>query len=205
MKYKAIVFDYGGVLVLNGQDTRASMMDNIGAVLGISGNKFRQKYFKHNYITNVEGKPWIEACLSAVRVFDDSKEVEVHVRKLVEDFNNTKKLNSNLVAFLPTLKEQGYKVAILSNYTSELRNVLKEQGINNHFDEVFVSGELGCQKPNPKAFEAVCKGLAINPEEMIFVDDTPKSLETADEVGYTPILFKGNKQFFAELKKLGVL
>ena len=205
MQYKAIVFDYGGVLVINGQSSRANLMDNIGAVVGISGDEFRQEYFKHNYLTNVEGKPWVEAALSAVRVFDDSSGTEEKVRKINEDFNNTKRLNSELIEKLPELKAAGYQIAILSNYTTELRGVLAKEGINHYFDKIFVSGEIGYQKPDPKAFTAVCKGLKIEPSEMIFIDDTLRSLETADKVGYTPILFENNDQLFADFERLKVL
>ncbi len=205
MKYKAIVFDYGGVLVVNGVNNRVNLMEDIGAVVGVSGEEFRQEYFKHNHISNVEGRPWVEAVLSAVRVFDESAEAEEKVRKINSDFNNTKRLNEELIDLLPKLKDFGYNVSILSNYTAELRTVLEEQGIIKYFDEVFVSTEINAQKPDPKAFAAVCEGLNIEQSEMVFIDDTLKSLETAGEVGYTPIHYQNNEQLFARLEEIEVL
>lgn len=206
MKYKAIVFDYGGVIVTNGiNNTRMDLMEEIGKIVGVSGEEYRREYFKHNHITNVEGKPWVEAALSAVRVFDDSPETEAKVRQINADFNNAKRLNTELLEKIGELKAAGYQIAILSNYTAELRNVLKEQGIYGHFDEVFVSTELGAQKPDPKAFADTCESLAIEPHEMVFIDDTPRSLATAKEIGYTPILFRSNEQLFKDFEKLGVL
>lgn len=180
-------------------------MDKIGDVLGVSAEEFLQEYYRHNYITNVEGKPWIEACLSAVRVFNDSKEAEEKVRKIQNDFNNSKQLNEELVQKIIDLKERGFKLAILSNFTTELRGILKEHGIYKHFDKVFVSGEMGTQKPAPEAFAAVCKDLEILPNEMVFIDDSPKSLETSEEVGFTPLLFEGNEKLFEDLRGLGIM
>lgn len=205
MKYKAIVFDYGGVLVTNGLNSRKNLINEISSILDISDDEFREEYFKHNHLSNIDGKPWVEAILSATRVFDASPEAETKVRNLNENFNNSKRLNTELIAKILELKGAGYKVAILSNYTAELRSVLEEQGILEHFDEVFVSSELGCQKPDPQAFAAVCNGLNIKSAEMVFIDDTTKSLETAKAVGYTPILFESNMQLFAALDELKVL
>lgn len=181
-----------------------NLMEEIGQIVGVSGEEYRREYFKHNHLTNVEGKPWVEAALSAARVFDDSVEAEKKVREINADFNNSKRLNTELLEKIEELKAAGYQIAILSNYTAELRNVLKEQGIYELFDEVFVSTELGAQKPDPKAFFVTCETLSIEPAEMVFIDDTPRSLATAKEIGYTPILFRGNEQLFADLESLGV-
>lgn len=205
MKYKAVVFDYGGVLALNGLTNKDGLMEQIGDVLGISAEEFLGEYYKHNHLTNVEGLPWIEACLSAVRMFDDSKETEEKIRNIQRDFNNSKRVNDALIEKIIELRSAGLMTAILSNFTSELRGVLREQRIDGHFDEVFVSGEMGVQKPNVAAFEMVCKGLEIESGEMVFIDDSPKSLETAEEFGYTPLLFENNEKLFTDFSELGLI
>ena len=204
MQYKAIVFDYGGVLVVNNLFKGGNLLELIAAELTVPADDFRAEYFKHNYIHNVENLPWIEACLAAVRVFDDSKEIEEKVRQMNADFTNAKALNTELLELVPKLRESGYVTAILSNYTSALKGVLKEHEIDGLFDHTFVSGEIGFQKPDPRIFAHVCDELQITPEEMVFIDDTPRSLETAGEVGYVPILYKDNDQLFAEFDQLGV-
>ena len=204
MKIKAIVFDYGGVLVTNSAATKSSLTDDIAATVGVTTDDFRQAYFKYNYLTNIENQPWINACLRAVAEFNVSSEVSDRVRKLVKDFNDSTVVNKDLVDRLPELTT-AYTLAILSNYTLELRAVLTSQGLHDYFDRVFVSSEIGFQKPRPSAFAAVYQSLNINPEEMVFIDDSRKSLETAHEVGYTPILFQNNAQLFSDFEKLGVL
>ena len=204
MNYKAIVFDYGGVLVINNLFKGGNLLEIIAEELGVPKEEFRSEYFKHNYIHNVENRPWIDACLATVKRFDDSREAEEKARALNEDFNNAKVLNTELLDYVAKLHQAGYETAVLSNYTSALRGVLKEHGIDHLFEHIFVSGEIGFQKPDPRIFDHVCSELSITPAEMIFVDDTPRSLETADEVGYTPVQFGNNKQLFTEFEQLGI-
>lgn len=59
-------------------------------------------------------------------------------------------------------------------------------------------------KPDPKAYQALCAALQVTPAELIYIDDTPRSLESAAEVGYTPILFENYAGLVAKLKKLGL-
>lgn len=205
MEYKAIVFDFGGVLVTNGNNSKGDLMQQIADVMEVTVDEFRSEYFNHNHITNVEGKPWIEACLSAARTFGISKETENRIREIQIAFNNNRQLNQQLIQIIDSLKQTGFTIAILSNYTSELRKDLSTLGVSELFDYVFVSGEMGVQKPDPRVFTTVCEKLSIKPKEMIFIDDTRKSLETADEVGYTPILFESNEQLVARLQELEIL
>ncbi len=60
-------------------------------------------------------------------------------------------------------------------------------------------------KPDPEAFYRFCELLKVEPHELIFIDDTKKSLETAPTVGYTPILFQDGASLRKELSALGVL
>lgn len=77
-------------------------------------------------------------------------------------------------------------------------------GILKLVDEVVISGEIGFQKPYTEAFDVVFQKLGVLPQEVIFIDDAPKSLEKAVEIGYTPILFLGNDKLKKDLSELGI-
>ena len=96
------------------------------------------------------------------------------------------------------------KLAVLSNHTSSLRARMAKNGTEKYFDAIIISGEIGYQKPSKEAFEVVFSKLDVKPSEAIFIDDTPRSLEYADEVGYTPILFENNEQLKSDLIGLGI-
>ena len=62
----------------------------------------------------------------------------------------------------------------------------------------------GYVKPEPKAFNTFIKDLGVAMDELVFIDDSEKSLSTAKECGYTPILFKSYEQLIAALQQLGI-
>jgi HAD superfamily hydrolase (TIGR01509 family) len=109
-----------------------------------------------------------------------------------------------LLSLFPVLRKQGLKVGIFSNSGAKLRERLHAEGIAELADVVVISGEIGFQKPHKEAFDVLFERLNLRPEEIVFIDDSTKSLEKAYEIGYVPILFKGNEQLKITLKELGI-
>lgn len=124
---------------------------------------------------------------------------------MMEARASSRKLNSELVAMFPELRQKGFKLAILSNNTTELREKLVAQGIMPLMDEIIISAEVGFQKPHKEVFEVLFNKLNVKPEEVVFIDDSKKSLEKAAEIGYTPIQFKDNEQLKGDLEKLRII
>jgi HAD superfamily hydrolase (TIGR01509 family) len=85
-----------------------------------------------------------------------------------------------------------------------LREQLNNTNIIEYVHEVVISAEIGFQKPSKEAFAILFQKLNVLPEVVVFIDDAPKSLETAGEIGYTPILFEGNSKLKDDLKNLGI-
>ncbi len=198
---KAIIFDFGGVIEFW---KSGGILNTIAEAIGVSAMDFRETYFKRNHLSNVGNIPYEEMMLLVVGHFTDSSELKTKTLEIVQDFQSGSKINHELLSFFPILKESGYKLAILSNATSELRGKLKTLGVDTLVDEVVVSGEIGFQKPHKEAFHIVFERLGVRPEEVVFIDDAQKSLETAGEIGYAPVLFRGNEQLKADLKALGI-
>ncbi|MDD4989488.1 MAG: HAD-IA family hydrolase [Candidatus Pacebacteria bacterium] len=200
-KIKAITFDYAGVIMLYGN---GGMVERVSKLLGVRSDIFKEVYLKHNHLSNVENLEWGEMFLKVVSHFDKSKEMEKKVLDLIEEDRLKRKLNTELINFLPVLRNLGFKVGILSNYTKKLRKILNDQDITKLVDTIVVSGEVGVQKPQKEIFEILFQRLDVKPEETIFIDDSGNSLATAAEIGYTPILFKNNEQLRNDLQRLGI-
>jgi putative hydrolase of the HAD superfamily len=201
MKYKAVLFDFGGVIELN---AGKGMLEAIAGLLHVPPEDFKKAYFDHNHLSNVHNMKWKDMMKEVVRVFDKSKAAEKRVMELVEERESKKTMNVELLKLFPTLRREGYKVAILSNNTSDLRKFLEEKGIDKLVDEIIVSAEIGFQKPHKEAFDVAFKKLGIQAEEAVFVDDSTKSLEKAAEIGYYPILFENNEELKLALKSIGI-
>lgn len=67
--------------------------------------------------------------------------------------------------------DAGMKLAIVSNFDTRLRPILHQLGLDQLFDSVLISAEIGVEKPNPTIFEMACQQLGVLPEQTVHVGD----------------------------------
>jgi putative hydrolase of the HAD superfamily len=79
---------------------------------------------------------------------------------------------------------------LLSNATDRLRSDLRALSLDDEFDAVFSSAELGVAKPDPEVFARVCTALGRTPEQCLFVDDSAEHVAAAAAVGLTAHLYR---------------
>lgn len=94
--------------------------------------------------------------------------------------------------FVPFAKKAAlkYEMVLLSNDVWEWSEYITElYGLNGFFAEKFVSGKIHMRKPSAEIFEHCLVVLGRSGEECIFIDNSVKNLESAQEFGITPVLF----------------
>lgn len=201
-KYKAIGFDWGGVL--NGAP-RNYFYDVITLMPGITLEKLKEVYFNYNQAFNRGEMTWRELWQTVLNGlgFADREDI---VDKIIDmsEKNNADNLNASIVELIDTLRKNDYKVGLLSNNSEDGVAQMQRLGIVEHLDAFDVSIITGLVKPNPEAFTHLANGLGVNISELVFIDDTEKSLSTAAETGFTPIIFTSYSQLVDDLRKLGV-
>jgi len=200
MSIKAVTFDYGGVIV----GTPSSDFNaRICAIIGISEDKFLEEYFKINHRLNKEGITLKQLFTDLLIILGKEDRQDEVMAALENSFLKDKTINEPVLNLIKKLKSSGYKTAILSNNTVENAKNMRTQ-LSDYFDAILVSMEIGAQKPEPAAFEQLFTALGVSPEETVFIDDSTKSLSTAIEIGYHPILFRSFEDLHSQLIKLGV-
>ncbi len=196
--FTAIFFDYGGVIEVSDY----KLMDEILKTLGITKEEWSAVYLKYNHLTNLENKEWKEVgLLVAEKLGADQSQLE-NIATLIDQANSSKVLNIELIDLIKKLKNLGLKTAIISNYTSTLRNKIQNQGIYALFDEIIISSEVGYQKPNSEIFEVAFGKLNVTAGQTVFIDDSSSSLSYANEIGYTPILYTNIDNLKFELSRI---
>jgi glucose-1-phosphatase len=68
------------------------------------------------------------------------------------------------------------------------------------FQTIFASHLLGDAKPRIEAFKKVLTALSVNPEEVVFVDDSEVNVSGASQLGIKGIVFKSVESVRAELR-----
>jgi len=195
---KAVTFDYGGVIRINDED----LFNNIAKYLKISREDFNKEYFSLNYLFNTQDKSYEDVISLVISKFNDSKEARDYVLNLTKENHSKYHLNDRLIVVIKNLKNKNYKIALLSNNSIKLKEELIKDGIADLFDVVIISAEVRCQKPEPEIFDILFKKLELEPNEVIFVDDTLKSLEGADKIGYIPIFYENNDKLINDLSNI---
>ena len=109
-----------------------------------------------------------------------------------------------MLALVDELRSHGMMCAILTNGTDTIAEELHDSGIAAHFDRVFNSADIGYAKPDVQAFRHVVADLAIAPEEVFFLDDSPGKLSGARTLGMTTHHYTGVSALRTALDAAGV-
>jgi putative hydrolase of the HAD superfamily len=70
------------------------------------------------------------------------------------------------------------------------------------FDAVVISGEVGLHKPQPEIFHLGAERIGVAPEACVFVDDLRENCAGAEAVGMTAILHRGSEGTLRQLEEL---
>ena len=68
------------------------------------------------------------------------------------------------------------------------------------FQTIFASHLLGDAKPRVESFKKVLSALGVNPEEVVFIDDSELNVSGASQLGIKGIVFKSLESLRAELR-----
>jgi putative hydrolase of the HAD superfamily len=111
-------------------------------------------------------------------------------------------LNADLLAFFRSLRPH-YKIAILSNASSEVRAWITEAfHLERDVDLIIISSEEHYHKPQPEIFRIALDRLGLRPEEVVFIDDGSRYIASAQALGMYAIQFRDTTQVIREIRQL---
>jgi putative hydrolase of the HAD superfamily len=67
-----------------------------------------------------------------------------------------------------------FQLGVVSNFDGRLRFILQHLGISNYFSYIFISSELGADKPDPEIFRRAVKVMHLAANEVLHVGDDPE-------------------------------
>jgi epoxide hydrolase-like predicted phosphatase len=77
-----------------------------------------------------------------------------------------------------------------------------ESLLDELFDGIVISGDVGMHKPEPAIFMLGAERIGVPPEECVFVDDLRENCQGAEEVGMTAVLHRGADSTLPKLERL---
>lgn len=72
------------------------------------------------------------------------------------------------------------------------------------FHDVIVSGRENCAKPDPKIYRLLEQRTGHDGAELVFLDDLPKNIAAARDLGWHGVVFENPEQAAADLRALGL-
>ncbi|HEU5353010.1 MAG TPA: HAD family phosphatase [Actinocrinis sp.] len=79
------------------------------------------------------------------------------------------------------LRRAGVRTALVSNSWGVAS--YPEGLLNDLFDAVVISGQVGLRKPDPEIYRIAAQKISLDPAECVFVDDLPANLGPAARLG----------------------
>ncbi|MEN3367906.1 MAG: hypothetical protein V7609_49 [Verrucomicrobiota bacterium] len=67
-----------------------------------------------------------------------------------------------------------FQLAVVSNFDGRLRLILEQLGISKFFSHIFISSEIGADKPDPEIFRRALHIANLQPNQVLHVGDDPK-------------------------------
>ena len=187
MKYKAIIWDFGGVITSSPFDA----FNEFEEVNGLPKDIIR--------IINSENpdmNAWAQFESNSITIdqFDDlflkeakAKGFDIKGRDIIKLLKGS--IRENMVSFLRELKAD-FKLGCITNNvkpSSEENTDIETKEAMSIFDHVIESSIVGIRKPNPEIYMMSCDALNVSPDQCIYLDDLGINLKPARELGMTTI------------------
>ena len=184
MAITTIVFDMGGVLV--DFDAKRSLTTHFapGYHELINEKTFASETWKLMDKGDFEVGEAIEIMCREIPA-----ELHDEVSRMILDHEGEMPPIEEMYSIVKTLKENGYKIYLLSNCPSWFDEFKKSVPAFEFFDGFIVSARYNLIKPGKEIFNVLFKEFSLNAEECFFIDDSPANVATANEIGMTAHCF----------------
>ena len=112
-------------------------------------------------------------------------------------------LNQNVVSFINKMHEKGFKLCVGSNQEETRVNYLlkKHNDIFSLFEKIYISANLHKVKPNKEFFYEILKDLNTDVNNIIFIDDDCRNINSAKNIGIKTFEYKSINDSFDEIIK----
>ena len=187
MKYKAIIWDFGGVIT----SSPFEAFNEFEEVNGLPKDIIRTINSE-----NPDMNAWAQFESNSITIgqFNDlflkeakAKGFDIKGRDIIKLLKGS--IRENMVSFLRELKSD-FKLGCITNNvkSSSQENTDNEtEEVMSIFDHVIESSIVGIRKPNPEIYMMSCDALKVSPNQCIYLDDLGINLKPARELGMTTI------------------
>lgn len=196
-----IIFDFGNVLV---EFEPHRLYDPV-----FGGDWEKAEWFHHNITTpdfydRIDRGDDFTQCIRDLQALhpEYAKEIALYDTNYHDMVGDAK---PGMTDLLTELKERGYGLYGLTNWSYKVYAVMERLPIFRLLDGSVISSEEHLIKPDVRIYQRVLEKFHLQPSDCIFVDDKQKNVDAAKACDMQGLVFTNADQLRSDLKQLGVL
>ncbi|CEG58767.1 HAD family hydrolase [Legionella fallonii] len=188
MKYKAIIFDFDGVLF----DSEPIHLQAYNEVLSDLGFNISEKEYFQRYV-GLSDKELFSLLFKDKDILYEAKQIntlmtqKVYAYKAIIDHNDSLEGLFHVHNFIRTYVEKVEHFAICSGATREeinaTLNKLDNGELKKYFKHIVTIDDVSKGKPSPEGYLLTARHLDIHPQYCLAIEDTPKGASAAKNAG----------------------
>jgi putative hydrolase of the HAD superfamily len=110
-------------------------------------------------------------------------------------------VDAKMVHGVKQLRKAGLTCCLATNQEHNRAAYMRNQmGFETLFDVCFISCEIGCQKPDTAYYRHIENALKIQPEEILFWDDSKGHVQAARQRGWMAEVYRTYDEFMSLMK-----
>ena len=199
MKHSAVIFDFYGTLVDDFASSVGQTHGEFVKALPVLPESFREFWKQTTEMRVIGAFQTVEASIEyvcnllGVRLTAEQLTRAVEIR--LQSIKRTLSPRANALETLARLKNDGYKIALLSNCSIEIPILWPETPFADLFDSTIFSSRERLKKPDPRIYQLACDRLGVIPENCLYIADGENyELTAAGRVGLHPVLIRNSAQ-----------
>jgi putative hydrolase of the HAD superfamily len=188
---RAVVFDFGGVLI----SPITTLIAEVAAWHDVSMVEMLDVLMGPRE-SSTSDHPWHRAERGELAIAELQREVspfataagltlrgDEYDRLLCGEFT----VHAEIIDRIVRLRDEGYRLGLLTNSFIEFRDHIESHIDFSLFDVVVDSSEVGHRKPEPAIYELTTSMLGVSASEILYLDDFAANIEGAKAAGWRTI------------------
>jgi len=199
---KAIIFDFGGVL-LEWDPRNLYHRYFPGRPQAMDEFLSEIEFFSWNAHQDM-GRTFAEGNAELIAQFPQHKElIQAYFENYEESITGA---IEGTVSILQVLKEKGYPLFGLSNWSAEtFPRAQRIYPFFDWFDDIVLSGDVRMNKPDPAIFNLLLNKTGFSAFECLLIDDSKSNIDSAKDLGFETIHFTSPEVLQRKMHRLNLL
>lgn len=189
---KNIIFDLGGVVLKNNPSIVINSINIDSKDYDIIYNNF----FNNLFLVD-NGNMTLVDFFNKCNIPDNLK---IKYKEVLCNYFKYREFNYEILNLMKRLKDNDYKIYILSNNNKETYEYLFNLEILNFVDGWVISCEYGIMKPNVELYNILLDKYNLKASECYFIDDNEENINTSFSIGMNGIVFTNFDFLIKDLK-----